>query len=66
MTPRTSSSGDWGPITEAMTWSELARRLRTFEIAAGWDAVGRHDRRLNDHLAVCIFTQAANRWQRYT
>lgn len=51
----TSASGDWGPISEAMRWTDLAKRLRTFEVAAGWEPIGRHDRRLSDHLAVVHF-----------
>ena len=53
----TTATGNWGSIDQAMTWEELARRVRNFEIATAWAPVDpRNDPRVREHLAVVRFT----------
>lgn len=53
----TTATGDWGSIDEVMPWSNLAARVRTFEIATEWSPVDpARDRRVHAHLAVVRFT----------
>ncbi|WP_425295631.1 TerD family protein [Nocardia abscessus] len=55
----TSSMG--GPIDEAMAWSDLAARVRAFDIATDWAPVGKHgDARVREHLAIVRFTIGSN------
>ncbi|MET7772796.1 TerD family protein [Nocardia sp. NPDC005366] len=48
-------------IDEVMTWSDLASRVRTFDIATDWAPVGTHgDTRILEHRAVVRFTIGSN------
>ncbi|MET9492517.1 TerD family protein [Nocardia sp. NPDC006630] len=53
----TTATGSGGSIEEVMVWTNLARRVRKFDIAAEWDLVdGRSDPRVLERRAVVRFT----------
>ncbi|WP_375481524.1 hypothetical protein [uncultured Mycobacterium sp.] len=56
----TTASTNLGPISQVMSWSDLAARVRAFEIATAWDWVtdARNDPRVREYLAVVRFTIA--------
>jgi hypothetical protein len=53
----TTATGGGRSISEVMSWTELASRVRKFEIATAWDRVNQHgDARVRKYLAVARFT----------
>ncbi|MFF2555252.1 TerD family protein [Nocardia sp. NPDC058058] len=56
----TTATGDWGSINEAMAWTQLASRVRKFDIATAWSPIDpRDDARVRVPLAVIRFTVGA-------
>ena len=54
---QTTATSDWGSINEVMTWKDLARRVRKFDVAVAWAPVDPHDDpRVREYLAVTRFT----------
>lgn len=53
----TTASGSWGnTFRETMTWAELTKRIRSFEVPTGWDSItNAHDPRAHMHGAVVHF-----------
>lgn len=53
----TTATGDWGSISEVMSWDDLASKVAMLDIASGWAPVDpRDDPRVREHLAVVRFT----------
>jgi hypothetical protein len=53
----TTATGNWGSVNEVMCWTDLARRVRAFEIATAWAPVElRSDLRVRQHRAVIRFS----------